>query len=82
MTIDVHLAWHYWAAGQYNECAEQCYKTRELDESELAAVLPRPRVRAEKPLAEQPRLDSIRSDSGFAALLASVGHTASAPNAD
>jgi len=33
-------------------------------------------------LAEQPRLDPIRSDSGFAALLARVGHTASAPNAD
>jgi tetratricopeptide (TPR) repeat protein len=22
--INVHLAWHYWVARQYDECAEQC----------------------------------------------------------
>jgi TolB-like protein/DNA-binding SARP family transcriptional activator/Flp pilus assembly protein TadD len=30
--INVHLAWHYWVARQYDECAEQCFRTRELDE--------------------------------------------------
>ena len=30
--INVHLAWHYWIAREYDECIEQCFKTRELDE--------------------------------------------------
>ena len=30
--INAHLAWHYWVARQYDECAEQCYKSRELDQ--------------------------------------------------
>jgi tetratricopeptide (TPR) repeat protein len=30
--INVHLAWHYWVARQYDECVEQCYRTWELDE--------------------------------------------------
>jgi len=59
---DTAHAWHYWLARRSDECAEQCYKRVSWINRSLAAVLPRPRVRAEGNVAR------------FAALLARVGH--------
>jgi DNA-binding SARP family transcriptional activator len=34
LVINVHLAWHYWFARQYDKMLEQCARTAELDSNE------------------------------------------------
>jgi TolB-like protein/Flp pilus assembly protein TadD len=39
VVINIHLAWHYWFARQYEEALEQCERTAELDPNEQWAPM-------------------------------------------